>query len=59
MASKWKYQKGKYKQISIKFVIDDHDDMMLYHFIRTYSNQSVQIKKLIKEEMWKQAYEEV
>ena len=57
MASKWKYQKGKYKQITLKFAIDDDDEMLLYHFIRSYDNQSAKIKHLIKMEMWKQAYE--
>ena len=59
MASTWKYQKGKYKQISLKFMIDDEDDMMLYAFIRTYDNQSEAIKKLIRKEMWEKAYEEI
>lgn len=59
MASTWKYQKGKYKQISLKFWIDDDEDVLLYHFIRSYENQQQKIKELIRDEMWRKAYEEV
>lgn len=58
MASKWKYQKGKYKQITLKFSIDNDSDMILYHYIKKYENQSESIKKLIWHDMWKHAYEE-
>lgn len=57
MASRWKYQKGKYKQISLKFMVDNPDDMLLYHFMQMYDNKSEMIKKLIQDEMWKKAYE--
>lgn len=58
MASKWKYQKGKYKQINIQFRIDNHEDMLLYHYIKSFDNQSEHIKMLINDDMWKHAYEE-
>ena len=58
MASKWKYQKGKYKQIALKFSIDNDDEMMLYHYIKQYDNQSEKIKMLIREDMWFSAYNE-
>ena len=58
MATRWKYQKGKYKQISLKFSIDNEDDMLLYHFLQKYENKSELIKQLINDEMWKVAYNE-
>ena len=58
MASKWKYQKGKYKQIALKFSIDNDDEMLLYHYIKQYDNQSEKIKMLIREDMWFSAYNE-
>lgn len=59
MGSTWKYQKGKYKQISLKFFIDNEDDMLMYHFIKSFDNQSEKLKELIKSDMWEKAYEEV
>ena len=58
MASKWKYQKGKYKQINIQFRIDNDNDMLLYHFIKSFDNQSKRIKQLIEKDMWEHAYNE-
>ena len=58
MASKWKYQKGKYKQITLKFSLDNDQDMLIYHFIKSFENQSAKIKDLIYYEMWRKAYEE-
>lgn len=49
--STWKYQKGKYKQISLKFSIENDSDMILYHFLRSFDNRSEYIKKLIEADM--------
>ena len=57
MASKWQYQKGKYKQINIQFRIDNDDEMILYHYIKQFDNQSEKIKMLIRDDLWRDAYE--
>lgn len=33
----WDYQKGKYKQINIKFNMDSHADMQIYDFLRDHN----------------------
>lgn len=53
-----KYQKGKYRQISIRFHIQNNDDMMLYHYLSRYGNKTSFLKELIRSEMWKDAYDE-
>lgn len=52
----WDYQKGRYKQVNIKFFVDSDEDMLLYHFLTTSDNRAGFIKKLIKEKMWEDAY---
>ena len=44
----WDYQRGKYKQISIKFNMDDEYDQMLHFYLTTkVSNMSRLIKDLL------------
>ena len=57
MASKWKYQKGKYKYINIPFKVDNDIDMIIYHYIKEFDNQVDYIKNLVKEDLWRDAYE--
>lgn len=54
----WDYQKGNYKQINIKFNMNNEYDAMLHHFIVTCKdNVSALIKKLLYEEMAGRDYE--
>ena len=56
----WKYQKDRYKQVNIKFDMNNMDDAMLHHFaVDRTQNTSRLIKRLIYEEMVRCAYEEV
>lgn len=56
----WKYQKDRYKQVNIKFDMNNLDDAMLHHFVVDLTpNTSRLIKRLIYEEMVRCAYEEV
>lgn len=57
--SSWDYQKNNYKQISIKFNMNDIDDATLYHLAtnKTLNTQGL-IKKLLREELWRCAYGE-
>ena len=52
MASKWKYQKGKYKYINIPFRIENDDDMALYHYVKEFDNQVDFVKSLIEKDLW-------
>ncbi len=54
----WDYQKNRYKQLNIKFDMNDTVDGLLYHFISTQSNSTKVIKKLIYDELVRCAYEE-
>lgn len=54
----WYYQKNRYRQISLKFFIEDNMDMLLFHHLSSFDNKSEYLKKLIREDMWKRAYEE-
>ena len=57
--SSWDYQKNKYKQINIKFNMNDIDDAALYHFATNVTlNTQGLIKKLLRDEMWRCAYGE-
>lgn len=54
----WSYQKDRYKQVNIKFDMNNLDDAMLHHFIVDCTqNTTGLIKKLIYEEMVRCAYE--
>lgn len=58
--SSWEYQKGRYKQLNIKFDMSNPEDALLYHYIANVTrNSTALIKKLIYEEMVGSAYEEV
>ena len=52
----WKYQKDRYKQVSLKFNMDDVDDALLYHYLTRSDNVSKLIKDLIRSSMWESAY---
>ncbi len=54
----WDYQKNRYKQLNIKFDMNDAVDGLLYHFISTQNNSTKVIKKLIYDELVRCAYEE-
>lgn len=54
----WKYQKGRYKQVNIKFNMEDDLDMLVYHYIVNVQNSSEFIKGLVKSKMWEDAYNE-
>ena len=55
----WDYQRGKYKQINIKFDMLNYDDAVLHHFVTTYTdNTTGLIKRLIYDEMIRSAYYE-
>jgi len=54
----WDYQKNRYKQLNIKFDMNDTVDGLLYHFISTQNNSTKVIKKLIYDELVRCAYEE-
>lgn len=54
----WKYQQGRYKQIGLKFFIESEDDMLLYHYICKFGNRSKFLKELIRDQMWRDAYNE-
>lgn len=54
----WDYQKNRYKQLNIKFDMNDTVDGLLYHFISIQSNSTKVIKKLIYDELVRCAYEE-
>ena len=54
----WHYQKNRYKQLNIKFDMNDAVDGLLYHFISTQNNSTKVIKKLIYDELVRCAYEE-
>ena len=55
----WEYQRDRYKQINIKFDMQNSDDAMLHHFLvcRT-DNVTALIKRLIYDEMMRGAYYE-
>ena len=52
----WKYQKDRYKQVSLKFNMDDVDDALLYHYLTRSDNVSKLLKDLIRASMWESAY---
>lgn len=54
----WDYQKNRYKQISLKFFIEDDADALLFHHLSSFDNKSEYLKKLIRDDMWRRAYEE-
>ena len=55
----WYYQKDRYKQISIKFKIGDHNDDLIYWYLTNKcANVSGLIKDLIMNQIFKEAYED-
>lgn len=54
----WDYQKDRYKQISLKFFMEDDIDILLFHHLSSFDNKSEYLKKLIRDDMWRRAYEE-
>ena len=55
----WEYQKGNYKQINIKFNLNDADDALLFHFAANRTvNTTALIKNLLRDEMMRCAYGE-
>ena len=54
----WDYQKGRYKQLNIKFDMENDEDILLWHFLSTRSNATRLIKMLIRNELWDCAYNE-
>lgn len=56
--SSWDYQKGRYKQITLKFFKENPDDMLIFHYLNGKGNKRKFILDLIREEMWSEAYYE-
>ena len=54
----WDYQRDRYKQISLKFFMEDDADMLLFHHLSSFDNKSEYLKKLICDDMWRRACEE-
>lgn len=55
----WYYQRGKYKQVSIKFKIGDHNDDLIYWYLTNkVGNISGFVKELILKEMFRNAENE-
>ena len=55
----WYYQRDRYKQISIKFKIGDHNDDLIYWYLTNkVGNVSAFVKDLILKEMFRNAEEE-
>lgn len=48
----WDYQRGRYKQISLKFDAKNNHDMAIYEFLMQSVNVSRYIKCLIFREIW-------
>ena len=48
----WDYQRGRYKQISLKFDTENNHDMSIYEFLMQSVNVSRYIKSLIFREIW-------
>lgn len=44
MAKSWKYQKGRYKQISLKFNMDNDSDVVVYEYLSNCRNISQTIR---------------
>ena len=47
MAKSWKYQKGRYKQISLKFNMDNDSDVIVYEYLTNSDNISKTIRSAI------------
>lgn len=55
----WDYQRGRYKQINIKFDMQNADDALLHHYIVDCTvNTTARIKCLIYDDMVRSAYYE-
>ena len=55
----WDYQRNRYKQISIKFDMQNPDDAMLHHYLVCHvENVTALIKRCIYDEMIRSAYYE-
>ena len=54
----WDYQRDRYKQISLKFFMEDYTDALLFYHLSSFDNKSEYLKKLIRDDMWRRAYEE-
>ena len=53
----WDYQKGKYKQVNIKFNMDDEYDALLHWYLTVKTdNASRLIKELIYDNIGEEAY---
>ena len=53
----WDYQKDKYKQINIKFNMDDEYDAMLHYYLTCKTTNATRlIKDLIYDHMAEEAY---
>lgn len=47
----WDYQKGRYKQINIKFFKESEIDMQVFKYLKSKENVSRYLKVLIYEDM--------
>ena len=57
--SSWEYQKNRYKQLNIKFNMDNDDDSMIYYYLTCKTGNATRlIKDLLLEQIWKDAYNE-
>ena len=52
----WDYQKDRYIQFNLKFNMGDVDDALLCHFLKSFDNQSHYVKQLIKDDMFRRAW---
>ena len=51
--SAWSYQRGRYKQVSIKFFCESELDMRMYEYLQTLPNISRTLKSYIMSDMIK------
>ena len=57
--SSWEYQKNRYKQLNIKFNMDNNDDSMIYYYLTCKTDNATRlIKNLLLDQIWKDAYNE-
>lgn len=47
----WQYQRGRYKQLNLKFFKENKEDMKIYHYLKGKQNISRYLKVLICEDM--------
>lgn len=54
----WDYQRDRYKQVTLKFCMENTSDALLYHYLKSFDNMTDYIRKLIEEDMMWRAHNE-